>query len=159
MTIVVYRNGIIAADKNTVMGNTIYGQTRKIWKRGTDGALVGAGGCSSLAAGFCRWFMGGEQGDRPSLRGEDNNSAGAIVIMPDGRIIEHDFCGWRYVDSEFVALGSGMDIAYGALEMGASAVEAVRIVCKRDIHCGGGINTLWLGATNEGEADGREVAA
>lgn len=40
------------------------------------------------------------------------------------------------------AIGSGADIALGALDQGATAEEAVKIACKRNVLSGGAVTTV-----------------
>lgn len=46
------------------------------------------------------------------------------------------------IEEPFYAFGSGMDIAIGALAMGANAIKAVEIASRYSSHCGNGIDTL-----------------
>jgi hypothetical protein len=46
---------------------------------------------------------------------------------------------WMHKDT-IIALGSGREFALGAMDAGASAIEAVRISSKRDIYTGGRIH-------------------
>lgn len=46
----------------------------------------------------------------------------------------------RKIDDEFAAIGSGAQLALGALEAGASLKRAMEIACKRDNHTGMGID-------------------
>jgi ATP-dependent protease HslVU (ClpYQ) peptidase subunit len=39
------------------------------------------------------------------------------------------------VSDDYVAIGSGAPYAYGALEVGASPIQAARAACKRDLMC------------------------
>ncbi len=43
------------------------------------------------------------------------------------------------------AFGEGKDFAYGALAMGATAEEAVKIANEYSVHCGLGVKTYHLG--------------
>ena len=44
----------------------------------------------------------------------------------------------------FYAIGSGCEFATGAMEMGATAEEAVQVAIKHSTSCGGPINVLRL---------------
>jgi ATP-dependent protease HslVU (ClpYQ) peptidase subunit len=48
------------------------------------------------------------------------------------------------VKGKFFAVGSGGDFAYGALGMGASAVEAVKIGCRFDVYSSGPVKKLVI---------------
>jgi hypothetical protein len=62
----------------------------------------------------------------------------AMMIDEEGRVFLFDSSPWASgpIDCEFYAIGSGADFAMGAMAMGASAEEAVRIACQLDPHCG-----------------------
>lgn len=57
---------------------------------------------------------------------------------------------WLYEDNDpqpvkaKEAWGSGRDFALGALSMGATAAEAVKIACKHSTTCGGKIHTFTI---------------
>lgn len=53
------------------------------------------------------------------------------------------------------AMGSGAQYALAAMDMGASAQDAVRAAMKRDIYTGGTIRTVMIG---EGMADAKTTA-
>lgn len=46
--------------------------------------------------------------------------------------------------TEFTAVGSGMFLAMGAMELGASASEAVKVAIKYDLYCGGVIKKVVI---------------
>ena len=46
------------------------------------------------------------------------------------------------LQEEFAATGSGKDIAFGAMHMGATAVEAVEAAIRWDASCGGKVEVL-----------------
>jgi len=50
------------------------------------------------------------------------------------------------VRAPFYALGSGYQVAMGAMEFGATAEEAVRAAIKWDTGSGGDVTVLRLGA-------------
>lgn len=144
MTTVAYRNGALAADRQYGNDGVVEGETTKIFRRESDGALIGCCGTSSICKRFQRWFLDGEQGEAPSLKGDDLHSAGGFIIRPDGRIELHDYFGCVPVSGAFFAIGSGKDFALGAMEAGASAAEAVEIAARRDAHTGCGVDVLYL---------------
>ena len=72
-----------------------------------------------------------------------------ILVFPKGQVftIDIDFvihegsgggewmAGSDLITDEFVAVGHGAQFAYGAMEVGATPVEAVRATCRRDTTC------------------------
>jgi hypothetical protein len=68
--------------------------------------------------------------------------AAGIIFMPDGLIVKFNRIGNSWLHAEYYSEGSGCDYACGAMAMGASAEESVRIAIKFDISSGGLIQTL-----------------
>lgn len=146
MTIIAYRDGVMAADSKGSRNGAWAGYSIKIVKRAHDGALCGADGNANLAAAFRRWFLAGENPDsRPKLSGDDNANAGALIVRPDGSMEEHDANGWHATSGPFYAIGSGSPEALGAMAAGADARRAVEIAIELDNDCGGKIDVLRLG--------------
>lgn len=143
MTTLVYRDGILAADRACSAGSRYEAQVRKVWRR-SDGALVGGCGRYSLIARWVEWFLAGERGRAPSLGDADDADADMLTIRPSGLVTFHERFGHMHIKAPFYAMGSGADFAYGALEMGANARQAVRVASRRDNNSGGGINWVSL---------------
>jgi hypothetical protein len=53
------------------------------------------------------------------------------------------------LDDTFAAFGAGAEVAYGALEVGASAEEAVKAAARRSITTGGLIQVEKAGLPDE----------
>lgn len=143
MTTIAYRDGALAADRATKMGAVQAYQTAKINQR-EDGAMIGGCGIGSVSAAFRRWFMDGEAGDRPSLGVTDDDDAQLIVVRPNGVVEIHDRHGWAEISGPFFALGSGFEVALGAMAMGASAERAVQIAAEFGIGNPNQIDVLRL---------------
>jgi hypothetical protein len=120
---------------------------RKIFKL-KNGALVGTAGDSDdrdiralLAKASPRKMPTRQQ------LAETKTCFDGVMVFPKGHVFlvsvdweEHESEGeWRAsvdpVSDKFLAVGHGSQYAYGALEHGASAVDAVRVACKRDLTC------------------------
>lgn len=143
MTTIVYRAGILAADSRAYSGDkNPIGEKRKI-HRLADGSLIGA---SSNKVGVCEKFRRLVEESGVDGTFEDEIPVQAIVIRPDGSVFYFNdldsFSG--PIKSEYLAIGSGEEYAIGALKMGASAVDAVRIAIECDPWTGGAIHTLEL---------------
>ena len=132
MTIVVFRDGVMAADSlATNHHNARVGKIRKLARRDSDGAL--AGNCTN----FLAWFLCNKEGQSWKGADEENGFSG-LVAFPDGRVVGCDVSGRFYgIDAPFHARGSAQAMAIGALAIGASAEEAVKACIDFDIHCGG----------------------
>jgi len=84
-----------------------------------------------------------------ALRELELNSITAMVIFKQKIFIisidtseEGEGVGVFCPTHPFYAIGSGRDLAFGAMEAGASAFDAVKIACKYDLNCEGPIHTL-----------------
>lgn len=141
MTTIAWDGKMLAADRRVSYGNCSDHQRTKIYRRG-DGALCGAVGQSSRCAAFTRWFLSGEQGERPAM-GEKSDAVHAIIVGADGVLTIHDEAGWFEVEAQFTAIGSGCDYALGAMAMGADAGDAVRTAIRFDGLTGGAVDVLW----------------
>lgn len=143
MTTIVYRDGVLVADRRAYSGDKKpIGAKTKI-HRLEDGTLFGISsnnvGADSLLR---RWIEGGcETAASDQLKPD---SFEMILIRPNGEVFfangNLDLTG--PLEAEYFAIGSGDHFALGALAMGASAVEAVKVASDLDIWSGDGITTL-----------------
>jgi ATP-dependent protease HslVU (ClpYQ) peptidase subunit len=64
-----------------------------------------------------------------------------LVLTATGEIyrFDNDCTKWHEVRDPFCAIGSGRDFAMGAMAMGASPKEAVKIAMTKDIYSGMGV--------------------
>lgn len=138
MTTIAYRDGVMAAD-SLVTGHGIrMGSLAKVI-RAKDGTLAGAAGNTLDSAKLLTWvrLMGAECRDNDVPPTEDKDTS-LLIAYPDG-IVEwigaHD--GRVAVDAGFHAIGSGGEIAIGAMAFGATAEQAVEIACRFDVWSGG----------------------
>lgn len=143
MTTVVYRNGVMAADRRVTSGHTRDSRMRKVAKR-YDGALIGFCGVASICQRYANWFLTGEKGAAPSLGTNSDDDGHVLIVRPNGKVEFHDRFGWHPISGPYFAIGSGSDIAFGALEMGASARKAVAIAARRDTNTGDGVTWVKL---------------
>lgn len=140
MTTIVYdkRNKVIAADsRNTDNGGARW-LVDKIETLPDGSFVLGAGHLYTIAA--CKhWAKSGfAETKRPDFTFfledmEDRDFSvlhitkdGAVVTLIDGEMQP------QLVTNDYMAIGSGAAYAIGALEAGASAIEAVEIACKHD---------------------------
>jgi 20S proteasome alpha/beta subunit len=144
VTTIVYRDGVMAADSLICDGGIRVGTVRKI-TRSADGGLVSACGNLNEMVRFQDWAARGFPADaRPEMRAEDFE---AVVAHPDGRIFwyDKDLLGME-MKQPYYAIGSGFELAMGALWMGASAEQAIRCATELDVHSGGDIQVERLGS-------------
>ena len=142
MSIIVWDGKTLAADSQATNENLGYGKMSKIWRHG-DVLLAGVGQSQALLA-IRNWIeCGAEPSTFPKEYMDRTERTCMWVINRNGKIARIEDGPFLLPRSESMfADGSGRDFAYGALEMGADAVEAVGVACKFDIYCGGGIDTL-----------------
>lgn len=136
MTTIAYRAGILAADSQGTDddhgGRT---KTTKIFKiRDCIAAFAG-----DVAEGhvFMKWLRKGKPEDeKPTF---DKDEFEGVTLDANGLW----FWDWNFIpvplEDEFCAIGSGAAFAIGAMEAGASAIEAVEIAIRRDTGSGGKI--------------------
>ena len=143
MTTIAYRNGTLAADSLVTAGSRIVTSTNatKI-VRLSDGRLLGHCGQMRHMKPLVAYLEG--KSDRyPDME----KDATAIVVHPDGRVELHF---GRHPDeafeeqAEFYAIGSGAELALGAMAVGASAVDAVHAAIRFDTCSGGDVKHLEL---------------
>lgn len=107
-----------------------------------DGRLVGLAGTPYDLDIFCEWLEGG--GDFPKF---DEEHFDPLVLETDGKAYHYNHQGRRTENMLPTAVGSGTDLAIGAMEAGLSPREAAEIACKRHSGCGGRIIGLSLAAS------------
>ncbi|WP_426287520.1 hypothetical protein [Luteibacter sp. E-22] len=134
MSTIAYRDGVMAADTRAYggRGEPSPGRKRKIHKL-DDGSVVGVSTATlGLSERFVAWLKGG--GDPKDF--DDKFDLRAVLVKPDGALYVADdtpyFSG--PMETDFYAIGSGACYAMGAMAMGATAEEAVRVACEHDGH-------------------------
>ncbi len=79
------------------------------------------------------------------FKNDDDNTFTAILINRDGDVWMYETCGAPYpVQGPFLTLGSGGNIATGAMHMGATAEQAVHAAMVWDAGTGGRVQTLTI---------------
>lgn len=143
MTVIAYRNGIIAADQQATYGNV----KRKLTKlfELESGEVVGFTGTAAAAMELLAWYKdGAKKEDWPQAMQDTDEWAQMIIAYPGG-------CKWydkrpypQEVQDKFTAWGCGAEFAIGAMAMGADAVKAVTIACEFCDGCGVGVDWYQL---------------
>lgn len=142
MTTIAYRDGVLAADSAMCRGGTHMCGIAKIVRR-EDGAMAAVVGVASLAGPFFRWFLDGEKGDRPTVPDDGDICSTGFIVRPGGVIEMYEHEGWYDIQPEpYFAVGSGRDVALGAMVAGADAEVAVRAAIAHDQGTGGDITVL-----------------
>jgi len=140
MSIVVWDGTTLAADMGATTGDhmTI---ASKMW-RITDNIVTAWTGSLDQGMRLATWYHHGADPDTfPEMQQNSEAFTRLIVLDRTGLgIYERTPYRLRYGERQkYMAWGSGMDVALGALAMGADAVQAVRVTCQHSVFCGGGI--------------------
>ena len=139
MTVIAYRNGVLAADKLS-HANGLRGTVTKIFRVGD--AMVGVCGALTMALEVVAWLRaGGNPKHMPDFQKTDEHQN--IILIKDKRI-------WLYergvvpllMEDEYCSIGAGSEIATAAMWCGKDAVEAVQCAIALNTSCGQGVDFL-----------------
>lgn len=139
MTTVAYKDGVMAADKQ--MGG-YSGIITKVYRIGDS--LVGLSGSDYAAClKVVDWLAdGGDPDEKPDLGDSDIH---ILLVDSEGTIFLYNNNLYPMpMEQEFFAVGSGMDYAIGAMAMGGSAADGVRVASRFDPGTGQGVDCLVL---------------
>lgn len=150
MSVIVYHDGVMAADTRAYSGSSHpVGNKMKI-HRLADGSLLGLSSSTpGLPEEFKAWLERGA--DREDYAPAEVDIE-ALLIAPDGK-------AYLYTDSYFrcgpligdtFTIGSGKKYALGAIKAGCDAEEAVHVAIACDPFCGGPVSLIRL---HESDAD------
>lgn len=120
-------------------GGLICSTTIRKVRRLKDGRIFGMAGTPFDIDKLEIWLN--EGGDFPSV---DEDNFDCLLLDLDGRVWCYNERGNRSEEMLPAAVGSGTDLAVGAMEHGATPKEAVEIACKRHSESGGTIICLAL---------------
>lgn len=141
MTVVAFDGVTMAADKRaTSSGYPV--TTTKVFRVGNK--VVGLSGNGDVCRTMLQWATAGFRVD--SFPAVATDSDVDMLVAEAGRPI---LCFGRgpfplVIEDRFAAIGCGRDFALAAMHLGKSAVVAVDLACKLDVHCGNGIDALEL---------------
>ena len=140
MTTVAFKNGILAADTQRTINDTI-GRTTKLYR--TSRGWVGLTGNLSLFKRWLPWFESGDWSTEPPPLTDDKDALSGLWLNNDGQcyVICSDGVSPIPLREPF-ALGSGMGYAIGAMCMGADATQAVAVAAEFDPCTGGPYNVV-----------------
>ena len=144
MTIIAFKDGILAADSAFVQEDMMFGTAEKIWRRG-DGTLVGGHGDAGYCEQFRQWVMDGEEGDAPETPENQEGYSCGLIVRPNGKLEIHTPRGALPFSGAYYAMGSGSALAIGAMAFGATAEEATQVAIDHCCWCGGPITVLEAG--------------
>jgi len=142
VTTIAYRDGVLAADSRVTSDNIITGSsTRKIVKRGP--VLAATCGTAAMGREFLCWVERGCPGDMPDIvhKRDSGWSCWAFLSTPLGNFLLQE-PGLVRVHGDYFAMGSGRELALGAMAYGASAEQAVAAAIMHDNNSGGPVHIL-----------------
>ena len=146
MTTIAYKNGYLAFDGRLVSGGSVVTDSN-IKGIKTKDYLIAAAGHAGLCDAFLEW---GQNDFKQTLTPKCENSLVAeadftgIKIDKDGHVVIYDenFFPITVGTIEQYAIGSGGELAMGAMAMGATAKQAIEIAAKYDVNTGGKIGVI-----------------
>jgi ATP-dependent protease HslVU (ClpYQ) peptidase subunit len=141
VTIVCYRDGIMASDSEISEGQLRVGRVQKAVKM-KDGSLVGFCGPLKDMAAWLTWI---EKGANVKRRPEVSEEFEVMIVDPEGDVAFVEGNGpVMSITAPFHAIGSGQWVAMGAMGAGASAEEAARIACGLVHSCSEPVTTITV---------------
>lgn len=148
MTVIAYRDGILAADRQGSFGSRLVVNCKLILRRRGAFGFAGVHDWQQL---FIDWYEKGCHGLAPSMDPD---------LWVDALVVPKPFTNCvqmfgRYgeipgITTPFNACGSGGDVALGAMLHGASAIEAVGYATEVQADCGCGIDFIDMHQTRKG---------
>jgi hypothetical protein len=138
----------IATDGKSMAGDgmakdhceTIVDMKRQKVYRLSDGRIVGGAGNSFDLIAWRDWLEAGKSADCPIV----SDQFAGLILTPDGAVYWVDHKGRELPIPPPCAVGSGQDVALGAMDFGAAPGEAVAIASRRDSHTGGKVSVINL---------------
>jgi hypothetical protein len=128
MTVIAYRDGVMAADAGGWRGDAVMPWFRKV-ARGPDGALYGGSGSAARVCEFLAWVDGGCLGEMPLPRaeGKGRSDMSILIARPDGgvEILSHE-SREILTGAPYAAIGACAEVCLGAMYAGADAETAIR---------------------------------
>lgn len=148
MTVVAYRDGILAAD-SMMTDDCGITSVQKIWRL-PNGSLFGGAGSAGYVAAVRDWlFSGASLKHKPDCSKFESAYAGCIVVGKDGSCSALDsYLSSIVVTAPYYAVGSGAPHALTLMAIGYSAEDAVRVIVEKQLAdgVGGTVQTLALRA-------------
>lgn len=144
MTTIAYRDGVMAADSGSWMGEASHGWAEKLAK-GPDGTLYGVAGGAPEALGFLEWVKAGadpEAMPKAEALPDDRNSFIVLAVSPGGPVRIIAARGVETYNAPYFAIGGGSATAFGALWAGASAADAIEATKEHGSSAHGRVLTI-----------------
>jgi hypothetical protein len=136
MTVIAYRDGVIAVDSQLTYHETKAPSGFNKLTKLRDGSFIAVSGDLCKAMAFVRRLDAGL--DRPSIDPAPMEGGGgaARLDLKRNKVIVYEEGGYYELDTKgFYAWGIGAPIAMGAMDMGATAEQAVNAACRISLWC------------------------
>lgn len=163
MSMIVYKDGVLAADTQSSVNDMIVSVTARKIHRLPDGSLLGYTGRVDRGQTFLRWAERGfEPSETPPAVDNEADFAGIVIGINGSIAIYHnDMSVLDGADIGWCALGVGFEFAFALHTLGWTAEQ---IIAHAIIHCegvGGTVYSLrldgWDGVEPISDADFEEV--
>lgn len=138
MTTIAWDGKTLAVDGRMSEGDTISNESiKKLFLNIGQYKAVAISGKYGQMLEFVEWLKNEDSDSFPEAEGR------AICIDRKGKLYEYQpkQCKIRFEPKTPYSDGSGWLIALGAMDAGATAVEAVKIAIRRDVYTGGKIKS------------------
>jgi hypothetical protein len=154
MTVIAYRDGILAADSQTTT-ETEAGGIRKFGceklfhfkstARHEHECIIATAGENAPGLIFLDWYARAPPKRKPPSQLVDGDADFTCLVLTKAGLFEYDkYCRGEQIKEQFYAIGCGAKAALGAMHRGASAAEACEITCLIDPLCALPIVTMQL---------------
>jgi hypothetical protein len=147
VTLIVWRSPVLAADTASFRDSFICDRNRRKIIR-AHGHLVGCAGIQAYNDRFMAWAQKGfpEHETPPPIDKDKENEFAAIVVRPDGRVLEYgpDMLTTDCTTEPFTIVGSSLDFASALGTLGWSAVDIVKHAIKHTVWAAGDVYSLTL---------------
>jgi len=137
MTTIAAKDGIMSCDSNISSG--YQAAAKKIRKK--NGIIVGFAGDWIAGEYFARYYLG-NRSEKPDRDSDDDFEL--LILKPSGIYLADKRLREVRIRCKHYAIGSGSMAAMVAMNMGATAAEAVKEAAKVDDYTGGKIISLSL---------------
>ncbi|WIY54148.1 hypothetical protein O9Z70_06400 [Devosia sp. YIM 151766] len=147
MTTIAYRDGVMAADSGSWMGDARHGWAEKLAK-GPDGTLYGVAGGAPEALGFLDWVNAGanpETMPHAEALPDGGNSFIVLAVSPGGPVRIICAKGVETYDAPYFSIGGGSATAFGALYAGATAAQSIEAAKEHGSSAFGRVQTISHG--------------
>lgn len=139
MTTIAWDGKTLAVDSLETKGDTITSTNdKKLFLNVGPFKAVAFTGSTQDTKSVIDWI---ESGEKAQLKFDEHFTILAIDDKGRCQRLHKSDIGEFTLEKGLITEGCGSDIALGAMEAGATAVEAIKIACKRNIYTGGKVQS------------------